>query len=106
MYATKKNNNLGLSVLIVGYVTLVCWVLGIFVSIEIGISWQSYTAVVFFALFLAASGILFLISLICGIRDSREDRHLSRGLIFTIISFPPIAFCYTAILIKVLTEGH
>lgn len=97
---------MGLSVLIAGYVTLVCWILGIFLSIEFGIGWQSYTVVGFFILLLISSGILFLISLIYNVQDSRKYRHLSKGLIFTIISFPPIIFCYTAVLVKALTEGH
>ncbi len=106
MENTKKNSNLGLSVLIAGYITLICWALGIFLSVEVGIGWQSYTAVGFFGLFLVASGILFLISFIYNIQESREDRRLSKGLVFTMLSFPPIAFCYTAILVKALTEGH
>jgi hypothetical protein len=106
MYKTKKNYNLGLSVLIAGYATLLCWIMGIFLGVKLGIGWPGYTAVGFFILFLIASGILFLISLIYNIQDSRKDRHLSSGLIFTIISFPPIMFCYTAVLVKALTEGH
>jgi len=102
----KKNRNLGLATLIIGYLTLICWALGIFLSIEMGIGWQSYTAVGFFGLLLAASGILFLISLIYNILESRENGRLSKGMVFTIISFPPIAFCYAAILAKALTEGH
>jgi hypothetical protein len=86
--------------------TLLSWALGIFLSIKTGIGWQSYTAVAFFGLLLAASGILFLISLINNIRKSRGNRRLSKGLVFTIIGFPPIAFCCTAILVKALTEGH
>jgi len=85
---------------------LITWALGIFLSVEIGIGWQSYTAVMFFGLFLAASGILFLISCIYNISESKESRRLSRGMILTIVSLPPIAFCYLAILIKALTEGH
>ncbi len=106
MNTIKKNYNLGLSVLIAGYATLLCWVLGIFLSVEMGIGWQSYTAVGFFTLLLVSSGILFLMSLIYNIQESRENKRLSRGLVFTVISFPPIAFCYTAILVKALTEGH
>ena len=106
MDKTKKNSNLGLTVLIIGYLTLIAWALGILLSVEIGIGWQSCIAVVFFGLLLAASGILFLISLIYNILESKENRRLSRGMILTIISFPPIAFCYLAILVKALTEGH
>ncbi len=106
MDKTKKNSNLGLAVLVIGYLTLIAWALGIFISVEIGIGWQSYTAVGLFGLFFIASGIVFLISLIFNIKESRENNHMSRGLIHTIISFPPIAFCYLTILIRALTEGH
>ena len=102
----KRNKNLGLVVLVIGYLTLIFWALAIFISVEIGIGWKSYTAVGFFGLFLISSGIVFLISLIFNIIESRENKRISRGLIFTIISFPPIAFCYLAILVKALTEGH
>jgi len=102
----KRNKNLGLVVLVIGYLTLIFWALGIFISVEIGIGWESYTAVGLFGLFFIASGIVFLISLIFNIKESREKNRMSRGLILTIVSFPPIAFCYLAILIKALTEGH
>ena len=106
MDKAKRNSNLGLVVLIIGYLTLICWALGIFLGIETGIGWQSYTVIGFFGLFLTASGVLFLISLIYNVIELRENRRLSKGLVFTIISFPPIAFCYAAILVKALTEGH
>ncbi|MFZ3085918.1 MAG: hypothetical protein WA097_04630 [Candidatus Hydromicrobium sp.] len=106
MDVSKRNINLGLAVLITGYLTLIFWLLGIFLSVEIGIGWESYTAVGFFGLLMIASGIIFLLSLIFNIIESRENKRISRGLIFTIISFPPIAFCYLAILVKALTEGH
>jgi ethanolamine transporter EutH len=106
MDMSKRNKNLGLAVLITGYLTLIFWLLGIFLSVEIGIGWESYTAVGFFGLLMIASGIIFLLSLIFNIIESRENKRISRGLLFTIISIPPIAFCYLAILVKALTEGH
>ena len=102
----KRNKNLGLVVLIIGYLTLIFWLLGIFLSVEIGIGWESYTAVGIFGLLMIASGIIFLLSLIFNIIESKENKHISRGLVLTIISIPPIAFCYLAILVKALTEGH
>ncbi len=106
MDTAKRNKNLGLVVLITGYLTLIFWLLVIFLSVEIGIGWESYTAVGFFGLLLVASGIIFLLSLIFNITESKENKHISRGLVLTIISIPPIAFCYLAILVKALTEGH
>ena len=85
---------------------MIFWALGIFISVEIGIGWESYTAAGLFGLLLIASGIVFLISLIFNMRESRENNRMSRGMILTIVSLPPIAFCYLAILIKALTEGH
>ena len=106
MDTAKRNKNLGLVVLIIGYLTLIFWLLGIFLSVEIGIGWGSYTAVGFFGLLMIASGIIFLLSLIFNIIESRENKHISRGLVLTIVSIPPIALCYLAILVKALTEGH
>lgn len=106
MDTAKRNKNLGLVVLIIGYLTLIFWLLGIFLSVEIGIGWESYTAVGIFGLLMIASGIIFLLSLIFNIIESRKNKRISRGLLFTIISIPPIAFCYLAILVKALTEGH
>ena len=106
MDTAKRNNNLGLAVLVIGYLTLIFWVIGIFISVEIGIGWKSYTAVGLFGIFLISSGIVFLISLIFNIIESKENKRISRGLVLTIVSFPPVAFCYLAILVKALTEGH
>jgi hypothetical protein len=106
MDLSKRNKNLGLAVLIGGYLTLSFWLLTILLSIEIGLGWESYIAMGFFGLLMIASGILFLLSLIFNIMESRENKRMSRGLIFTIVSFPPIAFSYLAIFIKALTEGH
>ncbi len=103
---SKRNKNLGLAVLIGGYLTLVFWLLTILLSAGTGLGWESYITMGFFGLLMIASGILFLLSLIFNIMESRENKRISRGLIFTIVSFPPIAFCYLAIFIKALTEGH
>jgi len=103
---SKRNKNLGLAVLIGGYLTLAFWLLTILLSVEIGLGWGSYITMGFFGLLMIASGILFLLSLVFNIIESRENKHMSRGLIFTIASFPPIAFSYLAIFIKALTEGH
>jgi len=103
---SKRNKNLGLAVLTTGYLTLVFWLLTIFLGIEIGVGWESYTVMGFFGLLMVASGILFLLSLIFNILESKENKRISKGLILTIVSFPPIAFSYLAIVIKALTEGH
>jgi purine-cytosine permease-like protein len=50
--------------------------------------------------------VLFVISLIFNIKETKIINHLSKGLKFTFISIPPIAFCYFAIMVKALTEGH
>jgi hypothetical protein len=103
---SKRNKNLGLAVLIGGYLTLAFWLLTILLSAGIGLGWESYIAMGFFGLLMVASGILFLLSMIFNIMESRENKRVSKGLIFTIISFPPIVFSYLAIFVKALTEGH
>ena len=89
-----------------GYLTLAFWLLTILLGIRIGPGWESYITMGFFGLLMVVSGILFLLSLVFNIIESKENKRMSRGLIFTIASFPPIAFIYLAIFIKALTEGH
>ena len=103
---SRRNKNLGVAVLIVGYLAFIFWLLGVLTGVEMGIGWESYVVLSFFAVLLAASGVLFLVSLILNIIESKESSHMSRGMILTLISLPPVIFCYLAILIKALTEGH
>ncbi len=103
---SRRNKNLGVAVLIVGYLTFIFWLLVILISVEMGMGWQSYIILGFFAVLLATSGVLFLVSLILNIIESKENSHMSRGMILTLISLPPVTFCYLALLIKALTEGH
>jgi hypothetical protein len=58
------------------------------------------------ASFVLGSGILFLVSLISNIKQSRSVHRVSKGLKFTLISIPPIALCYLALFIKAFTENH
>ena len=102
----KRNKNLGLAVLITGYLTLIFWLLAIFVGVETGIGWKSYIVIGLFTLLAAASGILFLLSLIFNTIESKKSSHISKGMILTLISLPPVVFIYMAILIKALSEGH
>jgi len=106
MEITKRNNNLGLAVLILGYLTLVSWALAIFLGIEKGIGFISYLSIGFFGLFLLSSGVLFTMSLISNVKESKLIHKVSRGLKYTLIGIPPIAFCFLAITTKALTEGH
>ncbi|MCK5567544.1 MAG: hypothetical protein KAI62_06495 [Actinomycetia bacterium] len=106
MEIRKRNFNLGLAVLILGYLTLISWALGIFMSVEMGMRVLSYVAIGFFGFFLLSSGILFIMSLVFNVRESKLTHQVSKGLKFTLISIPPIAFCYLAITAKALTEGH
>jgi len=50
--------------------------------------------------------VLFVISLVFNIKETKIIHHLSKGLKFTFISIPPITFCYLAFTVKALTEGH
>ena len=105
-FRSKRNNNLGLAVLILGYLTLVSWALAIFLGIEKGIGFISYLSIGFFGLFLLSSGVLFIMSLISNVKESKLIHKVSRGLKYTLIGIPPIAFCFLAITTKALTEGH
>lgn len=106
MDKAKRNKKLGLSALITGYLTFIFWLMTILVNVELDIGRTGYTMPGFFLLLMAASGILFLLSLIFNVMESREKNHISKGLVLTIISIPPVAFCYSAIFIKALMEGH
>jgi len=106
MEITKRNYNLGRTVLILGYLTLVFWTLGIFLSIQMGIGFISYLTIGFFGFFLLSSGILFIMSLVFNVKESKLTHQVSRGLKYTLIGIPPIAFCFLAITVKALTEGH
>jgi len=103
---TKRNNNIGLAVLVAGYLTLALWLLAIFTGVELGLGIVSYVIVAFFGFFLLLSGVLFVTSLVFNVKESRVSHKLSKGLKLTLISIPPIAFCYLAIVVKGLTEGH
>lgn len=105
MGLTKRNYNLGLAVLILGYLTLISWALGIFLNIEIGIESLGYLNINFFAFFISASSIVFAASLILNIKELRITRQFSKGLKFTLTGIPPIAFCYLAVIVRGLTEG-
>lgn len=106
MEIIKRNYNLGLTALIVGYLTVISWALAIFTGIEIGINIISYTVIGSFGFLLLSSGVLFITSLVFNIKEARISHRLTSGLKFTLISIPPIAFCYLAIIVKALTEGH
>jgi hypothetical protein len=102
-----KNFKIGLASIICCYLAFIFYVLTLFLSIEIfgkDNMLYSYVLVGFLAAFVLGSGILFLISLIFNIRQSKAAHKLSRGLILTLIGIPPIALCYLALAIKALTE--
>ena len=106
----RRNLILGRFVLIISYVTLVFYPLAIFIGAKLhglGIDGSSmYFVSGLLALMILISGVLFLISLIFNIQESKKINHLSRGLKLTFISITPILLCYTGVIIKALTEGH
>jgi len=109
MDITVKNFKMGLSSLIACYLAFVFYILTLFLSIEVfgkDNMVYSYILAGFLAAFVLAAGILFLVSLVFNIRQSKSAHKLSRGLILTLIGIPPIALCYLAFAIKALTEGH
>jgi hypothetical protein len=102
-----KNFKIGLATIIVCYLAFIFYVLTLFVSIEIfgkDNMVYSYILAGFLAVFVLAAGILFLISLILNIKQTKAANKFSKGLILTLISIPPIALCYIAFAVKALTE--
>ena len=104
-----KNFKIGLATIIACYLAFIFYILVLFLSIEIfgkDNVVYSYILVGFLLAFVLAAGILFLVSLILNIRQTKAARKISKGLILTLISIPPIALCYLAFAVKALTEGH
>ena len=106
----RRNLTLGKLVLIISYATLAFYPLAIFIGAKLHgmgiVGGSMYLISGFLAFMILVSGVLFLISLIFNIRQSRKINHLSNGLKLTLISIAPILLCYTGIFIKALTEGH
>jgi hypothetical protein len=107
MDISVKNFRIGLATIIACYLSFIFYILTLFFSIEVfgkDNMLYSYILVGFLAVFVLASGILFLVSLVFNIRQTKAAHKLSRGLILTLIGIPPIALCYLAFAIKALTE--
>ncbi len=104
-----RNFKLGIAVAAAGYFTFAFYILTIFSGIRFmqnGAVVFAYAMVALLAALVLASGVLFLLSLIANIKQTRSAHRVSRGLLFTFIGIPPIALCYLALFIKALTENH
>jgi hypothetical protein len=102
-----KNFKIGLATIIACYLAFIFYILTLFLSIEIfgkDNMVYSYILVGFLVTFVLAAGILFLVSLILNISQSKAAHKISKGLILTFISIPPIALCCLAFTVKALTE--
>ena len=109
MDITVKNYKIGRATIITCYLAFIFYILTLFLSIEIfgkDNMVYSYILVGFLVVFVLAAGILFLVSLILNIKETKAAHKISKGLILTLISIPPIALCYLAFAVKALTEGH
>ena len=107
MDITVKNFKIGLATLIACYLAFIFYILVLFLSIEIfGKDNMVYTYILvgFLVVFVLAAGILFLVSLIRNISQTKAAHKISKGLILTLISIPPTALCYLAFAAKALTE--
>jgi len=106
----RRNLTLGKIVLIISYITLAFYPLAIFIGAKmhsVGIDGGSmYIISGFLAFMILTSGVLFLVSLILNIGESKKINHMSGGLKLTLISIAPVLLCYTGIFLKALTEGH
>ena len=83
---TVKNFKIGLASIIACYMAFVFYILTLFLSIEVfgkDNMLYSYVLAAFLVAFVLASGILFLVSLILNIRQSKANHKISRGLTLT-----------------------
>lgn len=104
-----KNFNIGIAAIVTCYTAFIFYILTLFLSIEIfGKDNMVYNYILsgFLVAFVLAAGIIFLISLILNIKQARVTHKISRGLILTLISIPPILLCFLAFIVKASTEGH
>lgn len=107
MDISVKNFKIGLATIIACYLSLIFYILTLFLSIEVfGKDNMLYSFIIagFLAAFVLAAGILFLVSLVFNIKQSKAAHKLSKGLVLTLISIPPIALCLFAFAVKALTE--
>jgi hypothetical protein len=106
-----RSYKLGVAALVIGYFTLIFYIAAIFTSIKLQESFDSpdvYSVIVIIILIMLvlAAGIVLLVSFVKGLKEKRETKKFTRGLIFTIAGFPPVFLVYLALLVKVLTENH
>ncbi|MCL4377313.1 MAG: hypothetical protein M1409_02845 [Actinobacteria bacterium] len=106
---TKRNYRLGISIIIIGFFTLALYPSTIFIGSElhkINMETTGFYFAAFLGFMILVSGILYLVSLIFNIKESRKVSNITKGLKLTLISTIPVALCYIGIMIKALTEGH
>jgi hypothetical protein len=109
MEKEKGNFKLGIITVILGYFTFAFYLITIFAAINFmkaDLMIYSYVMAGFLLLFVLASGIFFLVSIIFNIKKAQTDHKMTKGLILTLTGMPPIVLVYLALLIKVLTENH
>lgn len=111
MFENYKNNLIiGRLALIVSLVTLAFFPIVIFIGAKLhilGIAAKPvYLLTGFLASLILSSGIIFIISLIKNIKESKKIKTMSKGLKYTLISIAPVFICYGTVMIKALTEGH
>ena len=102
-----KNFKMGFATIIACYLAFIFYILVLFLSIEIfgkDNMLYSYILAGFLVAFVLAAGILFLVSLIRNISQTKAAHKISKGLTLTLISIPPITLCYLAFIVKALTE--
>jgi hypothetical protein len=107
MDVALKNFKIGVATIISCYLAFIFYLLTLFLSIEVfgkDNMLYSYILAGSLAVFVLAAGILFLVSLVFNVRQSKASHKISKGLVLTLIGIPPIALCYLAFAVKVLTE--
>jgi hypothetical protein len=107
MDVALKNFKIGVATIISCYLAFIFYLLTLFLSIEVfgkDNMLYSYILVGSLAAFVLAAGILFLVSLVFNVRQSKAAHKISKGLVLTLIGIPPIVLCYLAFAVKALTE--
>jgi len=104
-----RNFRLGISAIVLGYFTFIFYILTIYGGsrfMQQGMELYAYVMVGVFFMLTLASGILLLISLVLNIRQSRAFGKITKGLIMSFISIPPVVLCYAGLFLKAISEDH
>jgi hypothetical protein len=104
-----RNFRLGISAIVLGYFTFIFYILTIYGGsrfMQQGMELYAYVMAGAFFMLTLASGILLMICLVLNIRQSRAFGKITKGLILTLISMPPVVLCYAGLFLKAISGDH